>query len=187
MQKRTFPKKFINNYKFNMYKFKLSFLLFFILVLMFFSCTNNTTKEENNKNVTESTSENTEQKYEWTDCQNCGMPTNDSPNWQVMLQANSKSLAFCAPRCMLIHLADSSNNVASSIQKMEVTDYYTTQKIDGKSAFYVTGSDKTSPMGKDFVPFSKKEDAESFMKEHNGKKIYSFDEINQEVVVLELK
>ena len=34
-------------------------------------------------------------------------------------------------------------------------------------------------MGKDFIPFSKKEDAESFMQEHNGKKIYSFTEINK--------
>ncbi len=165
----------------------LLFLLFIGIISMNFSCTNKTTKDEKNTNITQSTSENTQQKYEWTDCQNCGMPTNDFPNWQVMLQANSKSLAFCAPRCMLIHLADSSNNVASSIQKMEVTDYYTTQKIDGKNAFYVTGSDKTSPMGKDFIPFSKKEDAEGFMKEHNGKKIYSFEEINKEVVVLELK
>jgi len=88
---------------------------------------------------------------------------------------------------MFIHLADSSNNVATSIEKMEVTDYYTTQKIDGKTAFYVTGSDKTSPMGKDFVPFAKKEDAQNFMTEHNGKKIYSFGEINKEAVVLELK
>ncbi|WP_375561692.1 nitrous oxide reductase accessory protein NosL [Bernardetia sp. OM2101] len=158
--------------------------LFFIGVIsMLFSCTTTSKKEEN----TATTSEKTEEKYDWTDCQNCGMPTNDFPNWQVMLQANSATIAFCAPRCMMIHLADSSNNIANSIEKMEVTDYYTTQKIDGKTAFYVTGSDKTSPMGKDFVPFSTKEEAENFMTEHNGKKIYSFEEINKDVVVLELK
>lgn len=170
-----------------MFKLKSLILFFIVLSTITFSCTNKSTKEEQNTEVAESTSEKAEQKYEWTDCQNCGMPTNDFPNWQVMLKANSATLAFCAPRCMFIHLADSSNNVATSIQKMEVTDYYTTQKIDGKTAFYVTGSDKTSPMGKDFVPFVTKEDAESFMKEHNGKKIYSFDEITKEVVVLELK
>lgn len=170
-----------------MFKLKSLILFFIVLSTITFSCTNKSTKEEQNTEVAESTSEKAEQKYEWTDCQNCGMPTNDFPNWQVMLTANSKNIAFCAPRCMFIHLADSSNNVATSIEKMEVTDYYTTQKIDGKTAFYVTGSDKTSPMGKDFVPFVTKEDAESFMKEHNGKKIYSFDEITKEVVVLELK
>lgn len=163
-------------------------ILFFLgIISTNFSCTTNSTKKEENTESTESISEKTEQKYEWTDCQNCGMPTNDFPNWQVMLQANSKNIAFCAPRCMFIHLADSSNKVATSIEKMEVTDYYTTQKIDGKTAFYVTGSDKTSPMGKDFVPFATKEEAQSFMQEHNGKKIYSFDEITKEVVVLELK
>ncbi len=161
---------------------KLFYIIFiFLLISTFnFSCTNKSTKEEKNTEITETD-------YEWTDCQNCGMPTNDFPNWQVMLQTASKKIAFCAPRCMLIHLADSSNNVATSTQEMEVTDYYTTQKIDGKTAFYVTGSDKTSPMGKDFVPFSKKEDAQSFMQEHNGKKIYSFDEITKDIVVLELK
>lgn len=160
-------------------------VIFVSISIINFSCTNKATKEEKNTEVAESASQKTE--YDWTDCQNCGMPTNDFPNWQVMLKAKSKNLAFCAPRCMFIHLADSSNNVASSIEKMEVTDYYTTQKIDGKTAFYVTGSDKTSPMGKDFVPFSKKEDAQSFMSEHNGKIIYSFDEITKEVVILELK
>ncbi len=159
---------------------KLTFFVFISVSIFFYSCTTTTNKEEKN-------TESTDQKYEWTDCQNCGMPTNDFPNWQVMLKADSKKIAFCAPRCMFIHLADSSNNVATSIEKMEVTDYYTTQKINGTTAFYVTGSDKTSPMGKDFVPFSKKEDAQSFMQEHNGKKIYSFEEINKDVVVLELK
>jgi nitrous oxide reductase accessory protein NosL len=166
---------------------KIAFFVFIGITLFLFSCTNKTIKEEKNTEVAESTSEETEQRYEWTDCQNCGMPTNDFPNWQVMLKTDSKNIAFCAPRCMFIHLVDSLNNVANSIEKMEVTDYYTAQKIDGQTAFYVTGSDKTSPMGKDFVPFSKKEDATSFMQEHNGKKIYSFNEINKETVVLELK
>ncbi|AFM03094.1 putative lipoprotein involved in nitrous oxide reduction [Bernardetia litoralis DSM 6794] len=165
---------------------KFCLFLFVGIISITFSCTNKTTKEENTDTI-ESNSETSEQKYNWTDCQNCGMPTNDFPHWQVMLKANSENLAFCAPRCMMIHLADSSNNAANSIEKMDVTDYYTTQKIDGKAAFYVTGSDKTSPMGKDFVPFSTKEEATSFMQEHNGKKIYSFEEITQEVIVLELK
>ena len=155
---------------------------YFVIILLLsihFSCTNKTTKEEKDTKTAEN--------HQWTDCQNCGMPTNDFPNWQVSLRTNSKNINFCTPRCMFIHLADSSNNTNNSIKKIEVTDYYTTQKIDGKTAFYVTGSDKTSTMGKDFVPFSKKGDAQSFMQEHNGKKIYPFDEITKEVVVSELK
>ncbi len=164
---------------------KIISFIFIGISLFLCSCTN--TENKQNTEIEELTSTKTEQEYNWTDCQNCGMPTNDFPNWQVMLKTDSKNIAFCAPRCMFIHLADSSNNVANSIDKMDVTDYYTTQKIDGKTAFYVTGSDKTSPMGKDFVPFSTQEDADSFMKEHNGKKVYSFEEIDKEVVVLELK
>lgn len=167
----------------NLIKKNYLLFLFFIGINLFFSCGNKNSKEEQNT----TTSETTEKEYEWTDCHNCGMPTDDFPNWQVMLTVNSKSVAFCAPRCMFINLADSSNNMVTYTQDIEVTDYYTTQKIDGKTAFYVTGSDKTSPMGKDFVPFSKKEDAQNFMQEHNGKKIYSFEEINKEIVVLELK
>jgi len=62
-----------------------SSLIFISIFIINFSCTNKTTQEEENTEVSESTSDKTEQKYEWTDCQNCGMPTNDFPNWQVML------------------------------------------------------------------------------------------------------
>ncbi|WP_291722646.1 nitrous oxide reductase accessory protein NosL [Bernardetia sp.] len=157
------------------------YLLIFVLLTVL-ACNSQTNKEENAKQTDNSSVE-----VKWTDCQNCGMPTNDFPNWQVMVKAEGKNVAFCSPRCMLIHLADSSNNIAKAIEKLEVTDYYTTQKIDGQTAFYVTGSDKTSAMGKDFIPFSTKEDAQNFMQEHNGKKIYSFREINKETVVSELK
>ena len=167
-----------------MIQMKKTSLLFFILTLLLFSC-NVKNKEDKKTNHTDHSAETTE--ATWEDCQNCGMPTHDFPNWQVMLKTTEKNISFCSPRCMLIHLADSSNGTVKVIEKIEVTDYYTTQKVDGQTAFYVTGSDKTSPMGKDFIPFSKKEDAQSFLQEHNGKKIYSFGEIDKESVVSELK
>lgn len=152
------------------------------ITFMFAACTsteNNQHKQHTHEHDTTSPMENI-----WKDCQNCGMPTNDFKNWQVRIHADDKSIAFCTPRCMLMFLADSSVHKVDSVW---VTDYYTTQKIDGKNAFYVTGSDKTSPMGKDFVPFATQTDAEAFLKDHNGKKIYSFLEINRKTVVEELK
>ena len=37
-------------------------------------------------------------------------------------------------------------------------------------------------MGKEFIPFSKKEAAENFRKDHHGKRIILFDEITSEMV-----
>ena len=63
------------------------------------------------------------------------------------------------------------------IDKVQVKDYYSLKPIDGRQAYYVEGSDVLGPMGRELVPFSKKEDAEGFMKDHHGKRVLRFGEI----------
>jgi nitrous oxide reductase accessory protein NosL len=58
-----------------------------------------------------------------------------------------------------------------------VTDYYTLEPIDGKGAFYVVGSDVYGPMGKELIPFARREAAEEFLRDHGGTRIVRFDEI----------
>ena len=68
------------------------------------------------------------------------------------------------------------------IVRIQVTDYYTLNLIDGFKAFYVSGSDVYGPMGKEFIPFSSREAADNFLQDHHGKKILTFDEITDELV-----
>ena len=66
-----------------------------------------------------------------------------------------------------------------NISKILVTDYYSQKAIDGKTAFYVIGSDIYGPMGHELIPFQNKEDAEIFKADHYGKKVINFNNIRE--------
>lgn len=68
------------------------------------------------------------------------------------------------------------------ISEMLVTDYYTSKALRADKAFYVTGADVYGPMGKELIPFSSSDDAETFMADHSGKEILRFHEITKEKV-----
>lgn len=66
--------------------------------------------------------------------------------------------------------------------KFFVTDYYSLKFVDAKKAYYVIGSDIYGPMGKELIPFEKYDDAKEFMKDHGGKKILKFSEVNDKIL-----
>ena len=45
-------------------------------------------------------------------------------------------------------------------------------KVDARKAFYVIGSQHVGPMGHEFVPLETRTDAEEFLKDHKGKRIF---------------
>ena len=64
------------------------------------------------------------------------------------------------------------------ISKILVTDYYTQKTIDARKSYFVIGSDISGPMGYELIPFQSKNDAEIFKKDHYGKLILKFSDIN---------
>ena len=70
----------------------------------------------------------------------------------------------------------------SDFKDIYVTDYATSKPVKAKGAFFVYGSDVTSPAGDDLVPFDSYKNAEKFLKEHNGKRIFGFREINRGLI-----
>ena len=50
--------------------------------------------------------------------------------------------------------------------------------IDGRKAFYGSGSDTYGPMGKELIPFEKETQAQEFLKDHKGKTVLTFGEID---------
>lgn len=68
------------------------------------------------------------------------------------------------------------------IAQIHVTDYYSLSFIDGSKAFYVSGSDIYGPMGRELIPFETEPDAGEFLKDHKGKAVLRFQDINKDVM-----
>lgn len=70
----------------------------------------------------------------------------------------------------------------SAIADIYVTDYYNMTLLDGRTAWYVIGSDVLGPMGHELIPFAKESEAREFMKDHSGKEVISFTAVSPEMV-----
>jgi len=70
----------------------------------------------------------------------------------------------------------------NGISEVWVKDYYSLKWLDGRQAFYVTGSDVHGPMGHELVPFSTRAAAGSFLKDHHGNRLLAFTEITSALV-----
>lgn len=109
-------------------------------------------------------------------CPVCGMFVSKYPRWATMAVVDGKRYYFDGVKDMLKFLK------AKKADAIRVQDYYTLEAVDGKKAYYVLGSDVFGPMGKELIPFKTKEAALKFMKEHRGKRVLSFDEIDEKVL-----
>lgn len=115
-------------------------------------------------------------------CPVCGMFVAKYSGWVSSLTfTDATTVYFDGPKDMFTYyLAPGKydpNRKRSDIAALSVKDYYSLLPIDGRQAFYVSGSDVTGPMGRELVPFGKKTDAEGFLRDHGGKKILRFKEI----------
>ncbi len=63
------------------------------------------------------------------------------------------------------------------IKDIYVTEYGTRKFINGKKAFYVTGSDLQQGMGPELAPFANKEDAEKWKAQHSGSGVVDFNKV----------
>ncbi|HVP80477.1 MAG TPA: nitrous oxide reductase accessory protein NosL [Thermodesulfobacteriota bacterium] len=70
----------------------------------------------------------------------------------------------------------------SDIDSIYVTNYYDLTLTDGRSAYFVLGSDVYGPMGRELIPFKKEVDANEFKKDHQGKSVLKFGEVTYEMV-----
>jgi nitrous oxide reductase accessory protein NosL len=63
------------------------------------------------------------------------------------------------------------------IVRLLVTDYYTVQQVDARTAWFVLGSDVLGPMGHELVPFATEGGAREFARDHHGKRVLRFDDL----------
>ncbi len=107
------------------------------------------------------------------------------PQWVAkVVTIQNKSVYLSSPKSMFEYIFAAARwpelgalNI-NDMKSIEVTDFKTGEAIDAKTAYYVYGSNKTSPGGDDLVPFANKADAEAFMKHNNGKRVLRFSKIS---------
>lgn len=120
-------------------------------------------------------------------CAVCGMYVAKYPNWvAAVVFSDGTREFFDGPKDMFRYLLDlpkyAHTRDKSEITDVFVTDYYTTEIIDGTTARYIAGSDVVGPMGAELVPVSSPENATVFMKDHRGVEILTFDQISVEKI-----
>jgi len=120
-------------------------------------------------------------------CPVCGMFVYRYPDWMGQIIFKDGSAAFFDGAKDLFKYYFNLNKynpkkIVKDIATIYVTEYYDMKIIDAKTAFFVIGSDIYGPMGRELIPFVNKADAESFKKDHKGKRILRFEDIKPAVI-----
>ena len=122
-------------------------------------------------------------------CPVCGMFVYKYPKWASRLyfqkEGKEHSHAFDGVKDMAKYVQTPATYHAHkdfNVDRIVVTDYYTQLAIDGRSAYYVVGSDVLGPMGHELIPFKNETDAKTFMKDHKGSAIVTFDKITPQMI-----
>lgn len=119
-------------------------------------------------------------------CPVCGMFVSKYPEWysEIIFRDGSR-VFFDGSKDMFKYSLNvkkySPSRTSNDIDSLYVMEYYSVSLIDARSAYYVIGSDVMGPMGKELVPFSTKEDAAAFTKDHKGR-IIRFKDITEAVL-----
>jgi len=113
------------------------------------------------------------------------------PNWVASIElANGKKVFFCSPKSMFefYHRPGKWFEVGvkneADMKEILVMDYDTHKPVNAKGAFYVYGSNVTSPAGDDLVAFDSYKTAQEFAEKHNGKRVFGFREVSDALIRL---
>ena len=114
-------------------------------------------------------------------CGKCGMFPARYPKWQTqIIFDDGKMNAFDGSKCMFGFIFKMGeydpHHTKDNIAAVWVRDFNSGEWVNGKEANYVVGSDVMGPMGKELIPFSAKQEADVFQKEHGGQ-LATFDAI----------
>ncbi len=117
-------------------------------------------------------------------CPVCGMFVAKYPMWLATLTVeNSKVFYFDGVKDMMAYYfapEDFGGVKGQKIGNVAVKEYYSQKMIDGKTAWFVVGSDVLGPMGHELIPFSSEAAAQNFFKDHHGTEIMLFTSITAE-------
>ena len=121
-------------------------------------------------------------------CPVCHMKVKASDDWAAEIYYKDQTkLMFESPGDMLAfytspkgYEVDDAHKDQANIEKVVVKDYQSKQPADARQAVFVYKSKVEGPMGADFLPFGKREDAEAFVAA-NGGTLLSLNEVTGEM------
>lgn len=122
-------------------------------------------------------------------CPVCGMMVKASDPWacEIYYKDGTKIL-FESPGDMLAFYSAPARYKASpaqqdhaNIERISVKDYATKHAVDAAQASFVYKSRVEGPMGQDFLPFEKLEDAQAFVVQ-NGGQVVTLNGVTREMV-----
>jgi copper chaperone NosL len=122
-----------------------------------------------------------------TKCPVCGMFVEMFIDWNGKIEFKDSSVAiFDGSKCMFKYLLDIKKYDPSKnrddIAAVWVNDYYSKSSTNALNAYYVIWSDIYGPMGHEPTPFAKEADAKKFLKEHKGKRIIRFKDVDMKLI-----
>lgn len=119
-------------------------------------------------------------------CPVCGMFVAKYPKWVAKISTkDGNSYYFDGVKDMLKFYLEPSKytkNNEIKIDEIIVTDYYFSEALNAKNAYFVTDSNVYGPMGKEIIPFKDETQAKKFMQDHFGKKVLKFEELNKNIL-----
>ncbi len=120
-------------------------------------------------------------------CPVCGMFVAKYPDWLAQITFKDGTLAyFDGVKDLMKYYFDlpkyNPAKKTSDIAAVYVTDYYSLKILDGFKALYVVGSDVYGPMGRELIPFAEEAAAREFMRDHGGKALLKFGDINPDLI-----
>jgi nitrous oxide reductase accessory protein NosL len=121
-------------------------------------------------------------------CPVCGMMVAKFPKWTAEIVFKDGSYAaFDGPKDMFrfyFHMSKYTKKTHADIEAIYVTDYYTGRMVNARAGdvYFVVGSDVMGPMGMELVPVKGRSNAETFMKDHKGKKALLFGQVTPSVL-----
>ena len=121
-------------------------------------------------------------------CATCGMFVQPFPTFLAEIaMADGSHVFFDGAKDLFkyyLKLHKEEPQMAETIRAIFVTDYYSVEMVDGESAYYVAGSDVYGPMGPELVAFRSEEEAREFKRDHKGKKVLAFREVDEQALEL---
>jgi copper chaperone NosL len=120
-------------------------------------------------------------------CPVCGMFVTMFTDWNAKIEFKDSTMAtFDGSKCMFKYFLDikkyGPSKSRDDINTVWVNDYYSKTAMDAMQAYYVIWSDIYGPMGHEPIPFAKEADAKKFQKEHKGKKIVRFKDVDMKLI-----
>jgi copper chaperone NosL len=117
-------------------------------------------------------------------CPVCAMQVALYPKFACAMElVDGRKFSFCATGCMIrswLHPEVYLGAEKADIQHVWVQDYFTGEKIDGFTAFWVAGSDVIGPMGPAFVPLKSESDVKAFKRRHGGKTVFHLTDLTDD-------